>query len=403
MAGYLGTKAVFLSTTAASVTGNSTITGDLTVDTDTLYVDSTNNRVGIGTSSPSANLNVASSNATVHLTDTDDTTYAEIRNNGGTFTIASDEGAAASNSSINFRVDGTEAMRIDSNGNVGIGTTSPSSQLHIHGAAPAFTVKDSRSKTWVAGEDLGSINFDSSDASNTPTTVAKINVETDDGSAGTYTAMTFSTATPSALSERMRIDSRGNLLVGATNATGMSTGSIANAGSFIPAGGGLWAQKNNDGVIYCSKSSGYTSSTMIAFWTAGSIDGSITTSGTSISYNTTSDYRLKEDVQPMTGASERVLALNPVNFAWKIDGSRVDGFLAHEAQAIVPEAVTGSKDAMRTQDVYDEDGNVTGTEEVPDYQGIDQSKLVPLLTAALQEALTEIADLKARVTALEGV
>jgi hypothetical protein len=87
-----------------------------------MTVDSSGN-VGIGTASPSANLDVASSNATIHLTDTDDTTYAEIRNNGGTFTIASDEGAAASNSSINFRVDGTQRMVIDSSGNLLVGKT----------------------------------------------------------------------------------------------------------------------------------------------------------------------------------------------------------------------------------------------------------------------------------------
>ena len=91
----------------------------------------------------------------------------------------------------------------------------------------------------------------------------------------------------------------------------------------------------------------------------------------------------------MTGASARVQALNPVNFEWIADGTRVDGFLAHEAQAVVPEAVTGTKDAV------DADGN-------PEYQGIDQSKLVPLLTAALQEALTKIDALEARITALEG-
>ena len=117
--------------------------------------------------------------------------------------------------------------------------------------------------------------------------------------------------------------------------------------------------------------------------------GYILTNGSATTYATSSDYRLKEDVQPMVGASGRVLALNPVNFAWKVDGTRVDGFIAHEAQAVVPEAVTGEKDAV------DAEGN-------PEYQGIDQSKLVPLLTAALQEALTEIADLKARVAALEA-
>jgi len=127
MAGYIGSKTVNLSTTGADIVGDADVSGDLTVDTNTLYVDSTNNRVGIGTSSPSADLDVASSNATIHLTDTDDTTYAEIRNNGGTFTIASDEGAAATNSSINFRVDGSEAMRLDASGNLLVGKTSASS------------------------------------------------------------------------------------------------------------------------------------------------------------------------------------------------------------------------------------------------------------------------------------
>ena len=91
----------------------------------------------------------------------------------------------------------------------------------------------------------------------------------------------------------------------------------------------------------------------------------------------------------------------------------VDGFLAHEVATVVPEAITGTKDAMKDEEyevtpaVLDDDGNVTteavmGTRSVPDYQGIDQSKLVPLLTAALQEALTEIASLKTRVEALEA-
>ena len=134
--------------------------------------------------------------------------------------------------------------------------------------------------------------------------------------------------------------------------------------------------------------------------------GSITVSTSSTSYNTSSDYRLKEDVQPMSGATDRLKELKPVNFAWKADGSRVDGFLAHEAQEVVPESVTGSKDAMQTEEyevtpaVTDEEGNVTteavmGEREVPDYQGIDQSKLVPLLVATIQE-------LEARITQLEN-
>jgi len=102
--------------------------GDISFYEDTgttakFFWDASAESLGIGTSSPSADLNVASSNATIHLTDTDDTTYAEIRNNGGTLTIGSDVGEDASNSSINFRVDDSEAMRIDSSGNLLVGKT----------------------------------------------------------------------------------------------------------------------------------------------------------------------------------------------------------------------------------------------------------------------------------------
>jgi hypothetical protein len=107
-------------------------------------------------------------------------------------------------------------------------------------------------------------------------------------------------------------------------------------------------------------------------------------------FNTSSDYRLKENVVAMTGATDRLKQLNPSRFNFIADAdTTVDGFLAHEVQAVVPEAITGTKDAV------DADGN-------PVYQGIDQSKLVPLLTAALQEALTKIDALEARITALES-
>ena len=128
---------------------------------------------------------------------------------------------------------------------------------------------------------------------------------------------------------------------------------------------------------------------MTGFYNGGNVVGEIRTSTTSTSYLTSSDYRLKEDWVSVANASTRVNALKPVNFAWITSGERVDGFLAHELAEVVPEAVSGEKDAV------DADGN-------PDYQGIDQSKLVPLLTAALQEALAQIDSLTARVSALEG-
>ena len=121
----------------------------------------------------------------------------------------------------------------------------------------------------------------------------------------------------------------------------------------------------------------------------------------------------------MTGSIDRVKALKPSRFNFIVDADKtVDGFLAHEAQTVVPECVTGTKDAMKdeeyevtaaVEEVRDADNNITteaveavmGTRNVPDMQGIDQSKLVPLLTAALQEAITKIESLTNRIAALE--
>ena len=172
--------------------------------------------------------------------------------------------------------------------------------------------------------------------------------------------------------------------------------------------------------IILAVSSGTFTNNYIAFQNSGgSKIGSISSNNSTVAYNTSSDYRLKEDWVAVADASTRVNALKPINFAWKATGERVDGFLAHELAEVVPEAVSGEKDAMRDEEyevtpavkaTYDEEGNeltpaveaITGTRSVPDYQGIDQSKLVPLLTAALQEALAKIDDLTARVVALEG-
>ena len=111
--------------------------------------------------------------------------------------------------------------------------------------------------------------------------------------------------------------------------------------------------------------------------------------GHTVVYSTTSDYRLKENVVDLTGATDRIQQLAPKRFNFIVDADKtVDGFLAHEVADIVPEAIVGTKDAI------DEEGN-------PKYQGIDQAKLVPLLTAALQEALTKIDALETRIVALE--
>jgi len=148
--------------------------------------------------------------------------------------------------------------------------------------------------------------------------------------------------------------------------------------------------------------------------------GNIYSNGSNTTYATSSDYRLKENIEDLEGASTRLNQLNPKRFNFINDETNtlVDGFLAHEVQSVVPEAVVGDKDATKEEEyvkteaipeVCDEVGNVIkeeipavmGTRTVDSYQGIDQSKLVPLLVSSLQEALAEIETLKTRVKTLE--
>tara|TARA_R100001015_G_C4542309_1_gene106026 strand:- start:62 stop:769 length:708 start_codon:yes stop_codon:yes gene_type:complete len=125
--------------------------------------------------------------------------------------------------------------------------------------------------------------------------------------------------------------------------------------------------------------------------------GSIQTDGSNTSFNTSSDYRLKENIVDLTDAIDRVKTLKPRKFNFKDNPSKTqDGFVAHEVSNIVPEAVTGEKDANET---YTDDNGNEQTRISP--QQLDQSKLVPLLTSALQEAITKIETLEARVKTLE--
>jgi hypothetical protein len=125
------------------------------------------------------------------------------------------------------------------------------------------------------------------------------------------------------------------------------------------------------------------------FYRNATTTGTVQVTGTTTAYNTTSDYRLKQNIQPMTGALAKVAALKPVTYTWKLDGSLGEGFIAHELAEVVPQAVGGEKDAV------DRDGNIKP-------QGIDTSFLVATLTAAIQEQQAMIEELKAKVAALEA-
>jgi hypothetical protein len=138
-------------------------------------------------------------------------------------------------------------------------------------------------------------------------------------------------------------------------------------------------------------STGAATTNSYIVWRNGNGDvGSIVGGGSSILYNTTSDYRLKENVIPMTGALAKVSLLKPVTYNWKIDGQEGEGFIAHELQEVCPHAVHGKKDAV------DKEGN-------PEYQSMDTSFLIATLTAAIQEQQTLITALTARVGMLEEI
>ena len=146
----------------------------------------------------------------------------------------------------------------------------------------------------------------------------------------------------------------------------------------------------NNGRINIHANSSAGNALGISFYNNGANVGTIYYGTSSTAYNTSSDYRLKENEVSISDGITRLKSLKPYRFNFKVDPDKtVDGFFAHEVSSIVPEAITWTKDEV------DSDNN-------PVYQQIDQAKLVPLLTAALQEAITEIETLKTKVAALEG-
>lgn len=161
----------------------------------------------------------------------------------------------------------------------------------------------------------------------------------------------------------------------------------------------LHAGRNNDG--------------QVAQWNrAGATVGNVSVTASSTTYNTSSDYRLKENLEPTFGASDIIAFLNPTFFTFKETGEWMDGFIAHEVQAVIPGAVTGEKDGMRDEEYevapaeYDAEGNETkaavmGVRSVPDYQGIDHSRIVPYVVKALQEQMARADAAEARADAAE--
>jgi len=218
-------------------------------------------------------------------------------------------------------------------------------------------------------------------------------------------------------SDRAQITATGIFEIGHT---GEWTGGYAKLASKTTISGGravsAWSSYAGSSSAFLGRVDNTSASLADWFYGASTQVGSITTNGTATAYNTSSDYRLKEDLRPVEDPIGTLMKLRPVNFAWKANGARADGFLAHEFGEVIPGAATGEKDAMREEIVivepekpsglFDATGAaimtpaVTEKRMVPDYQGIDQAKAVPLLVAAVQALIHEVADLRARLDAL---
>lgn len=177
--------------------------------------------------------------------------------------------------------------------------------------------------------------------------------------------------------EKMRLDASGRLLLGCTSTPSSTVGGVL-----------VGNQSSAEGFI--SSTGTYTGgSDRCLFINGNGTVGKISVSGSTTTYATSSDYRLKENVSPMANALDRVSALKPVTYTWKADGSHGEGFIAHELQEVCPDAVIGEKDAVN------EDGTIKA-------QSIDTSFLIATLTAAIQELKAELDATKAEVQALKA-
>ena len=352
-----------------------------TASAERMRIDSSG-RVGIGTSSPSS----FAGDCTLALNDSGG---ARLGLNGSSrfFYMGCDSGSDRLEIGRRISSNTTDSpdFVLTGSGHVGIGTSAPAGPLQVYGSDYVYISPNVANKT--PNSTHAGIALGWNKSSGQGESIIAYNKGA--GSPGGLVFADYS----GTYAERMRINSSGDLLVGCTTTPSASVDGV------------MITRTPN---ITSSRSSTTNSSTTShwLFYNSNGIVGSIGTVGSATLYNTSSDYRLKTDAQPMTGATARLKALKPVNFEWIADGTRVDGFLAHEAQAVVPECVTGEKDAMMEEEyevspaVLDEEGNtveeaVMGTRSVPDYQGIDQSKLVPLLVATIQE-------LEARITELEN-
>jgi hypothetical protein len=293
-------------------------------------------RCGIGTSSPATPLHIESTSIP----------QLRVAYNGSNYQNISYEGSDIYGGSQTFKIAGSEKMRLDSSGNLGLGTSSPrvltgQKSLTINASVPRidFKVGDAFKHAILAEAEY-----------------LEISADPDNNQANSFIIFRVDN------SESMRIDSSGSLIVG-----GSSVGAENSAGI------------DSSGIITISRASG-VGRNMMLFKNGGSDVGSISSNTSSTAYNTSSDARLK-DVTGEARGLEVINELNPVAYNWKADGNADEGLIAQEVMDIVPNAVSGSEEDM--------------------YQ-MDYSKLVVHLVAGMKEQQTQIEELKTEIQNLKG-
>ena len=382
---------------ATGSTGNNNLAIAIS-GTERIRVNSDGN-VGIGTTAPGSALqvngNIRVSNGTGFTTG--NSLIRSIQSMSGSSnqfvsnSIDFYTAAFTDNGQIAFSTGTTERMRIDGSGRLIIGASSSFSaggsaqwgRLQVVGNAfsgfggGVLALGRGEAATSItAGEEIGIISF----SDNAGNTFAAISSEAD-AAAGTNDypgRISFSTTADGASSptERARIDSSGNLLVGTTSVSNLSTGAASNPG-FGVAAGQVRSQWNADANAYWSKLNVTSSTVLHDFYVAGTRVGVITTNGSTTTYGTSSDARLKENIADADDAANLIDAIQVRKFDWKTDNSHQRyGFVAQELLEVAPEAVT----------------NLLDPDEM---MGVDYSKLVPML-------VKEIQSLRARVAQLEG-
>jgi len=241
-------------------------------------------------------------------------------------------------------------MRIDSSGNVGIGTDSPSSTLDVE--SPDGTT----SSIEIQGGDGNSKNLIFRKAS---AVQGRIRTVSD--------ALEFGIG--SSATEAMRIDSSGNLLVGTTSFDSSNTGH-----AFSSSGGSAYHTRSGATVLFLNRLA--STGTIVEFQQANTAVGTIAVTGSATAYNTSSDQRLKDNIVDAPSASDDIDAIQVRSFDWKVDGSHQKyGMVAQELQSVAPEAVSEG-----------------ATEE--DMMGVDYSKLVPMLVKEIQSLRARVAELE---------